>query len=78
MWALPRYSHHIRRFKCHMQPTWFGGPLPCTHRQYILPAAPQAVFAHELGHLKCEHGIWLTMANVIGNGAGVRMYAVLS
>ena len=24
----------------------------------------QAVIAHELGHLKCEHGVYLTMANV--------------
>ena len=25
----------------------------------------QAVIAHELGHLKCEHGVYLTMANLI-------------
>ena len=25
----------------------------------------QAVIAHELGHLKCEHGVYLTMANVL-------------
>lgn len=25
----------------------------------------QAVIAHELGHLKCNHGVWLTMANVL-------------
>lgn len=25
----------------------------------------QAVIAHELGHLKCEHGVYLTMANII-------------
>jgi len=38
----------------------------------------QAVIAHELGHLKCEHGVWLTMANLLvlfssaifGNNAG--------
>ena len=23
------------------------------------------MLAHELGHLKCDHGIWLTLANVI-------------
>lgn len=25
----------------------------------------QAVMAHELGHLKCEHGVYLTMANLL-------------
>lgn len=25
--------------------------------------------AHELGHLKCDHGVWLTVANVITLGA---------
>lgn len=25
----------------------------------------QAVIAHELGHLKCEHGVYLTMANLV-------------
>jgi Zn-dependent protease with chaperone function len=25
----------------------------------------QAVIAHELGHLKCEHGVYLTMANIM-------------
>jgi Zn-dependent protease with chaperone function len=25
----------------------------------------QAVIAHELGHLKCEHGVYLTLANII-------------
>ena len=28
----------------------------------------QAVLAHELGHLKCEHGVWLTAANVLALG----------
>ena len=28
----------------------------------------QAVIAHELGHLKCDHGVWLTAANVIALG----------
>ena len=27
----------------------------------------QAVIAHELGHLKCDHGVWLTVANVLAN-----------
>jgi len=25
----------------------------------------QAVIAHELGHLKCEHGVWITLSNII-------------
>ena len=25
----------------------------------------QAVLAHELGHLKCEHGVWVTIANLL-------------
>ncbi|KAK4535801.1 hypothetical protein CDCA_CDCA06G1826 [Cyanidium caldarium] len=25
----------------------------------------QAVLAHELGHLKCEHGVWVTVANLL-------------
>ena len=29
----------------------------------------QAVIAHELGHLKCDHGVWLTVANLLANGA---------
>ncbi|KAH9298398.1 hypothetical protein KI387_030080, partial [Taxus chinensis] len=29
----------------------------------------QAVLAHELGHLKCDHGIWLTIANILTLGA---------
>ena len=29
---------------------------------------PQAVLAHELGHLKCDHGLWLTVANVLASG----------
>lgn len=29
----------------------------------------QAVLAHELGHLKCDHGVWLTFANIITLGA---------
>jgi Zn-dependent protease with chaperone function len=30
----------------------------------------QAVIAHELGHLKCEHGVYLTLANLITLAAG--------
>ncbi|PWA98650.1 peptidase family M48 family protein [Artemisia annua] len=29
----------------------------------------QAVLAHELGHLKCDHGVWLTVANILTVGA---------
>ncbi|PPD79433.1 hypothetical protein GOBAR_DD23635 [Gossypium barbadense] len=29
----------------------------------------QAVLAHELGHLKCDHGVWLTLANLLTLGA---------
>jgi Zn-dependent protease with chaperone function len=29
------------------------------------PVEVQAVIAHELGHLKCEHGVYLTLANLI-------------
>ncbi|KAI4350511.1 hypothetical protein L6164_004961 [Bauhinia variegata] len=29
----------------------------------------QAVLAHELGHLKCDHGVWLTYANILTIGA---------
>jgi Zn-dependent protease with chaperone function len=34
------------------------------------PAELQAVFAHELGHLKCEHGLYLTLANIMLLTAG--------
>ena len=28
----------------------------------------QAVVAHELGHIKCEHGVWITAANALALG----------
>lgn len=31
----------------------------------LTPAEVQAVLAHELGHLKSEHGVWVTMANLL-------------
>ena len=31
----------------------------------------QCVIAHELGHLKCDHGVWLTVANLLGLGIEV-------
>ncbi len=36
----------------------------------LTPAETQAVIAHELGHLKCEHGVYLTLANLILLAAG--------
>ncbi len=33
--------------------------------EMLTPEEIQAVIAHELGHLKCEHGVYLTMANII-------------
>ena len=33
--------------------------------ELLEPAEIQAVLAHELGHLKCEHGVYLTLANLI-------------
>jgi Zn-dependent protease with chaperone function len=34
------------------------------------PAEIQAVIAHELGHLKCEHGVYLTLANLLVLASG--------
>ena len=31
----------------------------------LTPAEIQAVIAHELGHLKCEHSVYLTLANIM-------------
>jgi Zn-dependent protease with chaperone function len=31
----------------------------------LTPAELQAVLAHELGHLKCEHGVYITIANIL-------------
>ncbi len=33
--------------------------------EMLTPAEIQAVIAHELGHLKCEHGVFLTLANLL-------------
>ncbi|KAK3247581.1 plastoglobule-localized metallopeptidase [Cymbomonas tetramitiformis] len=35
----------------------------------LTEAELQAVIAHELGHLKCDHGIWLTLANLLAVSA---------
>lgn len=36
----------------------------------LTPTETQAVIAHELGHLKCEHGVYLTLANLMVLAAG--------
>ncbi|TYG63023.1 hypothetical protein ES288_D07G278500v1 [Gossypium darwinii] len=36
---------------------------------YTLAISDKAVLAHELGHLKCDHGVWLTLANLLTLGA---------
>jgi len=41
------------------------------------PRELQAVLAHELGHLKCDHGMWLTVANVLALGT-VTLLPVIS
>jgi len=33
--------------------------------ELLSPEEVQAVIAHELGHLKCEHGVWITLANIL-------------
>ena len=33
--------------------------------EILTPEEIQAVMAHELGHLKCEHGVYLTLANIV-------------
>ena len=38
--------------------------------ELLNPAEIQAVLAHELGHLKCEHGVYLTLANLLVLAAG--------
>jgi Zn-dependent protease with chaperone function len=38
--------------------------------ELLTPEEIQAVLAHELGHLKCEHGVYLTLANLLVLAAG--------
>lgn len=38
--------------------------------ELLTPAEVQAVIAHELGHLKCDHGVYLTMVNLLVLAAG--------
>lgn len=35
------------------------------------PDEVRAVIAHELGHLKCNHGVYLTLANILAVSAGL-------
>jgi Zn-dependent protease with chaperone function len=39
--------------------------------ELLTPEEIQAVIAHELGHLKCEHGVYLTMVNIMVLAAGL-------
>jgi Zn-dependent protease with chaperone function len=39
--------------------------------EMLTPEEIQAVMAHELGHLKCEHGMYLTLANIITLAVGL-------
>jgi len=39
--------------------------------ELLEPTEIQAVMAHELGHLKCEHGVYLTLANIMVLAAGL-------
>lgn len=38
--------------------------------ELLTPGEIQAVIAHELGHLKCDHGVYLTMVNLLVLAAG--------
>jgi len=38
--------------------------------ELLTPAEIQAVIAHELGHLKCDHSVYLTLANLLTLAAG--------
>lgn len=39
--------------------------------ELLTPEEIQAVIAHELGHLKCEHGVYLTLVNLLVLAAGL-------
>lgn len=38
--------------------------------EILTPTEIQAVIAHELGHLKCDHGVYLTLVNLMVLAAG--------
>lgn len=48
--------------------------------ELLTPEETQAVIAHELGHLKCEHSVYLTLANliVLATGQLIPLGAVLA
>eukprot|EP01023_Acetabularia_acetabulum_P003579 TRINITY_DN1149_c0_g1_i10.p1 TRINITY_DN1149_c0_g1~~TRINITY_DN1149_c0_g1_i10.p1 ORF type:complete len:430 (-),score=42.12 TRINITY_DN1149_c0_g1_i10:3293-4582(-) len=35
--------------------------------ELLTPQELKVVIAHELGHLKCDHGVWLTVANLLAS-----------
>lgn len=39
--------------------------------ELMTEAELQAVLAHEMGHLKCDHGVWLTVANLLTLGVEI-------
>ena len=39
--------------------------------ELMTAAELQAVIGHELGHLKCDHGVWLTVANLLSLGVEI-------
>lgn len=39
--------------------------------EMLNPEEIKAVMAHELGHLKCEHGVYITLANLVVLAAGL-------
>jgi Zn-dependent protease with chaperone function len=39
--------------------------------EILTPDEIKAVIAHELGHLKCEHGVYLSLANIMVLAAGL-------
>lgn len=45
--------------------------------ELLTPEETQAVIAHELGHLKCEHSVYLTLANLLVLAAGQLPYGAI-
>lgn len=45
--------------------------------ELLTPAETQAVIAHELGHLKCDHSVYLTLANLLTLAASQLPFAEL-
>ena len=39
-----------------------------SHHIPLIITQLQVVIAHELGHIKCEHGVWITAANALALG----------